>query len=117
LAGFTFLTYFFFITFCFFNAFFYYFLIFFTYFLGGGDFLAILGGLGFFLMTFLALGFLTTFLTGFSTGFGKAGTTFGGSTLGGATLHYLLFFALGTVMPIGDLTPLKGCEEQAIITS
>jgi uncharacterized membrane protein len=71
--------------------------------LGGGDFLAILGGLGFFLITFLALGFFTTFLTGFSTGFGKAGTT-----LGGATLHYLLFFALGTGIPIGDLAPLKG---------
>jgi len=61
LAGLTFLTYFFFITFSFLMAFFYYFLTFFTYFLGGGDFLAILGGLGFFLMTFLALGFLTTF--------------------------------------------------------
>ena len=82
-------------------------MIFLTFFFGGGDFLAILGGLGFF----------TTFLTGFSTGFGKAGATFGGSTFGGATLHYLLFFALGTGIPIGDLTPLKGSAEQAIITS
>ena len=62
-------------------------------------------------------GFLTTFLTGFSTGFGKAGATFGGSTFGGANLHFLLFIGLGRETPIYALTPLKGSDEHAIITS
>lgn len=93
----------------------FYFFYFFTTFLAGlgGDFFTILGALGSFLAVFLVFGFLT----GFSTGLGNAGATLGGSTFGGANLHFLLFIGFGRETPIYAFTPLNGSAEHAIITS